>query len=112
MAELKRVVWTITNATIIPGVANAKGDQVIFKIAGVLKRSDSTTTQKGPFLWTENKRKAGYVIDVSRFDRDKGTGTITIAGEIVKNGRKQKAAAVGDALSAFTDLHFDTSDKS
>lgn len=101
---VKVVSWIITNAEIVAGVKEPKGDQAIFKITGMVKRSDSKEPQKGPFVWTPNKKAAGYSLDLSGFNLETGKGKIVVNGSIGKNGRKGAKPLAGDALAKYADL--------
>lgn len=106
--NIKAVSWTITGATILLGKgAEAKETQPIFTIHGTIVRSDSTSddSQKGnKFDWTPALKAKGYALDLSKFDKAKGTGTIIVNGTIGKGGRKEKAALEGKALNEALSL--------
>lgn len=104
--KIKSVVWTITNAVIVPGFGkDATAKQPIFEIKGSIKRSDSASAAKGEtFKWTPALKAQGFKLDLSGFDSEKATGTIKVSGTIKQNGRKAKQAVSGDSLKALLDL--------
>jgi hypothetical protein len=108
MSELKAVTWTITNAVILAGKGEkAVKDQAIFSIKGTIHRSDSKSGDalKGNVLdWTPDDKANGFTLDLSKFDRAKGTGTIKVNGFIGKGGRKEKAPVTGETLNSLLDL--------
>lgn len=102
----KTVSWKIENAHIEDGVENPQKNQAIFYIVGKITRSDSTTgPAKGTkYVWSPNRKAAGFKLDLTNFDRtvDPPTGTIVVTGTVKKNGRT-KNKPVSD-LSKYADL--------
>jgi hypothetical protein len=100
--KIKSVVWTISNAVIVPGFGEkAVKDQPIFEIKGQIVRDDSTTgPAKGEtFKWTPNRKASGFTLDLSGFDVKSGKGTIKVNGTVKVNGRRGKVAATGKSLT-------------
>lgn len=104
--KIKQVSWTIKNAGIVPGMGDkAVKDQSIFEIKGTIRRSDQNKDQDGDtFKWTPNRKSAGFTLDLSKFDRKTGTGTIVVSGTIKQNGRRGKEIVTGDALDDILNL--------